>query len=197
VVGFDADYVYTKGGNSMKAGAADNGQGNGVWSHSSARRSARVVGYFAPRFPDGVCPPTADPHDPRGGTAVTSWRWAGPSAPSTPSPSEEDDMPAPSDFSEAVWGYLVDDPTKPGTQYITVKSLLWWAAANASSAAAQVTALTAVVRALSDAKPNVDTATVMAAIKDATTAMQATVKDAIATAAVDVNVNVHDSNPTT
>jgi peptidoglycan hydrolase-like protein with peptidoglycan-binding domain len=78
VVGFDADYVYTKGGNSIQTGAADNGQGNGVWSHSSARRSARVVGYFAPRLPDGVCPPTADPHDPRGGTAVTSWRWPGP-----------------------------------------------------------------------------------------------------------------------
>lgn len=81
VVGFDADTVYTKGGNSTKAGALDNGQGNGVWSHSHARRDAYVVGYFAPRFADGVCPPTADPADYRGGTAVTSWRWSAPTPP--------------------------------------------------------------------------------------------------------------------
>ncbi|MFL4947469.1 hypothetical protein ACJ6WE_08865 [Streptomyces sp. MMS24-I31] len=76
VVGFDADNVYTKGGNSVQAGATDNGQGNGVWSHSHARTSSYVTGYFAPHYPDGVCPPTADPADPRGGKAVTSWRWS-------------------------------------------------------------------------------------------------------------------------
>ncbi len=59
-------------------GAADNGQGNGVWSH--ARRDPYVTGYFAPRFPDGICPPTADPSDPRGGKAIGSYRW-------TPAPS--------------------------------------------------------------------------------------------------------------
>ena len=77
VVGFDADHVFTKGGNSIKTGAADNGQGNGVWSHTSLRRSSEVVGYFAPKFPDGLCPPTADPHDPRlkaGQKALASWR---------------------------------------------------------------------------------------------------------------------------
>lgn len=78
VIGFDADNVYTKGGNSIKAGATDNGQGNGVWSHSHARTSSYVAGYTAPRFPDKVCPPTADPNDPRGGKAVTSWRWTAP-----------------------------------------------------------------------------------------------------------------------
>ncbi|MBK3572576.1 hypothetical protein JHN63_01805 [Streptomyces sp. MBT65] len=76
VVGFDKDTVYTKGGNSIKAGSEDLGQGNGVWSHATPRRSARVVGYFAPRYPDGQCPPTADPADPRGGKAVASWRWS-------------------------------------------------------------------------------------------------------------------------
>lgn len=76
VVGFDADTVYTKGGNSIQTGAADAGQGNGVWRHSHARRSSYVTGYFAPRYPDGQCPPTADPSDPRGGKAVASWRWA-------------------------------------------------------------------------------------------------------------------------
>lgn len=84
VVGFDADTVYTKGGNSIRTGASDNGQGNGVWSHEHARRDSYVTGYFAPRFPDGVCPPTADPHDPRGGPQTTSWRWKTPVTPPKP-----------------------------------------------------------------------------------------------------------------
>ncbi|MFE3866077.1 peptidoglycan-binding protein [Streptomyces goshikiensis] len=75
IIGFDTDTVYTKGGNSIKTGAADNGQGNGVWRHAHPRRSSYVTGYFAPSFPDSQCPPTADPHDPRGGTASASWRW--------------------------------------------------------------------------------------------------------------------------
>lgn len=73
VVGFDDQRVYTKGGNSIQTGAQDRGQGNGVWSHDELRLATRVVGYFAPHFPDGVCPPTADPHDPRGGVAVASY----------------------------------------------------------------------------------------------------------------------------
>ncbi|MGR3875818.1 GH25 family lysozyme (plasmid) [Streptomyces graminifolii] len=77
VVGFDATSVYTKGGNSLQTGAVDNGQGNGVWSHVNVRKSDKVVGYFAPRFADGICPPTADPADPRGGTAVASYSWPG------------------------------------------------------------------------------------------------------------------------
>ncbi|MDQ1041376.1 hypothetical protein QFZ75_007878 [Streptomyces sp. V3I8] len=83
VIGFDETYVYTKGGNSIVAGAADAGQGNGVWTHKTERRAARIVGYFAPKFPDGVCPPTADPADPRGGKAVKSWRYS--KAATTPS----------------------------------------------------------------------------------------------------------------
>jgi hypothetical protein len=86
-VGFDATYVYTKGGNSIESGATDNGQGNGVWSHKHVRTDAAVTGYFAPRFPDGVCPPTADPRDPRGGTAVTSYTWPGAAASPAPAPS--------------------------------------------------------------------------------------------------------------
>lgn len=73
VTGFDGQRVYTKGGNSIQAGATDSGQGNGVWSHSELRAATRVTGYFAPRFADGQCPPTADPNDPRGGKAVTSY----------------------------------------------------------------------------------------------------------------------------
>lgn len=85
VTGFDAEHVFTKGGNSVKAGAADHGQGNGVWSHRELRRAHRVTGYFAPHFPDGICPPTADPHDPRGGKAVASYRaHDAPAAPGAP-----------------------------------------------------------------------------------------------------------------
>jgi hypothetical protein len=74
-VGFDEEYMYSKGGNSIKAGASDGRQGNGVWEHKTPRRSSKIVGYFAPRFPDGVCPPTADPHDYRGGKAQASYHW--------------------------------------------------------------------------------------------------------------------------
>ncbi|MFJ4410319.1 hypothetical protein [Streptomyces sp. NPDC088910] len=85
VTGFDERYVHTKGGNSVKAGATDRGQGNGVWSHRELRHAQRVTGYFAPRFPDGICPPTADPADPRGGTAVASYR-VRPTATTHPAP---------------------------------------------------------------------------------------------------------------
>jgi len=81
VIGFDQNNVITKGGNSLQSGAVDNGQGNGVFSHNSPRRAAKIVGYFAPRFPDGVCPPTADPSDPRGAAAVASWRHGDPIPP--------------------------------------------------------------------------------------------------------------------
>ncbi|MFD0405030.1 hypothetical protein [Kitasatospora sp. NPDC127116] len=89
VVGFDSANVYTKGGNSVQAGSTDAGQGNGVWSHATARRSSRIVGYFAPVFPDG-CPPTADPRDPRGGRPQTSYRWPGPDPAPAPTPVQED-----------------------------------------------------------------------------------------------------------
>jgi GH25 family lysozyme M1 (1,4-beta-N-acetylmuramidase) len=84
VVGFDSAHVYTKGGNSVKAGSTDAGQGNGVWSHTTVRTLPRVVGYFAPKFADGICPPTADPHDYRGGKAVASYRYTAPAAPKPP-----------------------------------------------------------------------------------------------------------------
>ncbi|MFJ2575956.1 peptidoglycan-binding protein [Kitasatospora aureofaciens] len=94
VIGFDGQYVYTKGGNSVEAGASDNGQGNGVWSHRHLRTDPYVTGYLAPRYDDGVCPPTADPADPRGGPAVTEWRWseAPDPTPTTPAPTPD---PAP------------------------------------------------------------------------------------------------------
>jgi hypothetical protein len=63
VTGFDDTFVYTKGGNSIPTGAADQGQGDGVWPHSNHRTDPYVTGYFAPKFADGVCPPTADPND--------------------------------------------------------------------------------------------------------------------------------------
>lgn len=144
VTGFDDTYVYTKGGNSVQAGSTDAGQGNGVWSHRTERRSTRVVGYFAPRFPDGVCPPTADPHDPRGGPAVTSWRWTAP-APATTPPKEVPPVARTltADDIEALLSTEFDDPTKPGSEKITVRGA-WWAAygqaAHASAAARQTQA---------------------------------------------------------
>lgn len=107
VTGFDQDKVYTKGGNSVQAGASDNGQGNGVWSHWEYRRAARVIGYFAPKFSDGVCPPTADPHDYRGGKAVDSWRWTAPAIPSTPTP------PQPRPPVGPVSSPVIKPPSKP------------------------------------------------------------------------------------
>ncbi|WP_169314304.1 peptidoglycan-binding protein [Streptomyces piniterrae] len=77
VVGFDETYVYTKGGNTVEAGATDANQGKGVYSHKTERKSASIVGYFAPKFPNDECPPTADPHDHRGGAARKEWRWHG------------------------------------------------------------------------------------------------------------------------
>lgn len=89
VIGFDANYVYTKGGNTIPTGAADNGQGDGVWQHDnpgSLRSATRVVGYFAPKYADGVCPPTADPKDYRGGKAVTSYKYKAPAVTTQPVP---------------------------------------------------------------------------------------------------------------
>jgi hypothetical protein len=84
VIGFNATTVFTKGGNSIKAGATDAGQGNGVWSHQHARTDDYVTGYFAPKFPDGICPPTADPNDYRGGKARVSYTWAPKPKPTPP-----------------------------------------------------------------------------------------------------------------
>lgn len=80
VVGFDATHVHTEGGNTVAADATDAGQGNGVHSHRSERESSKVVGCFAPKLEDG-CPPTADPDDHRGGTAMESWLWPGTALP--------------------------------------------------------------------------------------------------------------------
>jgi hypothetical protein len=122
VVGFDATTVYTKGGNSIQSGAVDNGQGNGVWSHSHARTDAAVVGYLAPRFPDGVCPPTADPADPRGGTAVTSYTWPGAvSSPSKPTPSKPAPTATPTvDLSKLIAAAKKDPTAKQGHQTYAV-----------------------------------------------------------------------------
>jgi len=60
VVSFDATNVTTKGGNTNNDGSAE---GNGVYSHTRLRTDPSITGYFAPDFPDGICPTTADPHD--------------------------------------------------------------------------------------------------------------------------------------
>ncbi|MFF1469155.1 hypothetical protein [Streptomyces mirabilis] len=87
VIGFTATTVTTKGWNSVQTGSTDAGQGNGVWVHTNPR--SVPTGYLAPRFGDGACPPTANPHDPRGGTAQASYTWPGPATPA-PTPLEDD-----------------------------------------------------------------------------------------------------------
>ncbi|MFB7905241.1 peptidoglycan-binding protein [Kitasatospora sp. NPDC056076] len=106
VIGFDSRFVYTKGGNSVADGATDRGQGNGVWSHSHLRTDSYVTGYLAPHFGDGVCPPTADPADPRGGPAVTEWRWspAPDPTPSTPAPSPDPAPAIPARYQVTIGG---------------------------------------------------------------------------------------------
>jgi hypothetical protein len=138
VIGFDDQHVLTKGGNSIQAGAKDSGQGNGVWTHEELRRATRVTGYFAPHFPDGHCPPTADPHDPRGGTAQTSYI-------------PEDPMPTAAEIAQAVLNAQVDDATDTGSKTIPFKTQVWNATAAAAHANSGVAALTAQVGALSGA----------------------------------------------
>ncbi|MFD7702808.1 hypothetical protein [Streptomyces caelestis] len=45
VVGFDATHIHTKGGTTVAADATDTGQGNGVSSHRTERKSPKAVGY--------------------------------------------------------------------------------------------------------------------------------------------------------
>lgn len=142
VIGFDGTNVITKGWNSVQAGAADSGQGNGVWVHTNARTDPRITGYLAPRFPDGVCPPTANPHDPRGGTAVTSY---------TP----EIDMPLTDADAQkvamAVLTYRNADAAKKNPAMPDVYGYIAGTSGAVASLTAQVGALSGVVTALSKA----------------------------------------------
>jgi hypothetical protein len=147
VTGFDDQHVFTKGGNSIQAGSQDRGQGNGVWSHEELRRATRVVGYFAPRFPDGQCPPTADPNDPRGGTAVTSY-----APPETDMPLSDTDVQKVATASAmAVLGYKNADALKKNPQLPDVYGYIAGTNGAVASLTAQVGALSGVITALSKA----------------------------------------------
>lgn len=126
VLGFTPTKVISKGWNSVQTGATDSGQGNGVWVHVNDRTDPRITGYLAPRFPDNVCPPTADPHDPRGGAAQTFY-----------SPPEEL-MGMTNTDAQILWSYSHGDTPD-------VHQTLATAAAQATAAAAGVKALTAQV----------------------------------------------------
>lgn len=98
-------------------------------------------------------------------------------------PTEEDDMPTPQEIAAAIMTYQVDDPTKTGTQYITVKDLLWWTGANAAQANATITAQAAVIKVLAaKVGSGDDTATIVAAVQQA-----------IEKAVVKVDVSVGDN----
>lgn len=143
VVGFDDQHVFTKGGNSIQTGAKDSGQGNGVWSHSELRRAARVVGYFAPRFPDGQCPPTADPNDPRGGKAVTSY-----TPPETDMPLTDADVQK---VVSGVLGYKNADALKKNPRLPDVYGYIAGTNGAVASLTAQVGALSGAIAALTKA----------------------------------------------
>jgi hypothetical protein len=192
VVGFDDTNVYTKGGNSVQAGSSDNGQGNGVWRHTTARRATKVVGYFAPRFPDGICPPTADPSDPRGGKAVTSWRWTGAA---TPTPQQEEDVALTAADIKAFWAYAAKSPVSGAVH--SMETFVAYQDANfdrltkqiAAASAAENAAIAALAKALGDAHDGVDTAALIAAVE---VAVKTAATDAIKDAVVKVDVSVHD-----
>lgn len=140
VIGFTSTTVITKGWNSIQTGATDSGQGNGVWVHTNPR--SVPTGYLTPRFPDGVCPPTANPHDPRGGTAVTSY---------TP----EIDMPLTDADAQkvamAVLTYRNADAAKKNPALPDVYGYIAGTSGAVASLTAQVGALSGVVTALSKA----------------------------------------------
>jgi hypothetical protein len=77
-------------------------------------------------------------------------RAKGETTPSTPKPApEEDKMASPSAkqiAEEILDKYRMEDPRREGTQYVSVKEALWWAAANAAQANARAEALEGQVR---------------------------------------------------
>jgi hypothetical protein len=137
VIGFTATDVITKGWNSVQTGAADSGQGNGVWIHTNPRTDPRITGYLAPRFPDGICPPTASPHDPRGGAAQTEYI-------------PEDLMPLNDADVLKVWAYTHGDTPDVHQTLATAAAQATAAAAGVKGLAAQVNGLTSL--ALTDAQ---------------------------------------------
>ncbi|MER6350688.1 GH25 family lysozyme [Streptomyces sp. NPDC001634] len=143
VIGFDATHVTTKGWNSVQTGAADSGQGNGVWIHTNIRTDPRITGYLAPRFPDGHCPPTADPHDPRGGTAQTSY-----TPPETDMPLTDADVQK---VVHGVLGYKNADALKTNPKLPDVYGYIAGTNGAVASLTAQVGALSGAITALTKA----------------------------------------------
>jgi hypothetical protein len=63
-------------------------------------------------------------------------------------PKEEDGMPTTKEIAEAVLTYRIDDPRTEGTAYKPLKSVLWWAAADAAQANERVKELEGHIAAL-------------------------------------------------
>ena len=61
---------------------------------------------------------------------------------------EEDSMPTTKEIAEAVLTYQIDDPRTEGTAYKPLKSVLWWAGADAAQANARIKELEGQVAAL-------------------------------------------------
>jgi hypothetical protein len=63
-------------------------------------------------------------------------------------PKEEDGMPTTKEIAEAVLTYRIDDPRTEGTSYKPLKTVLWWAAADAAQANERVKELEGHIAAL-------------------------------------------------
>lgn len=93
---------------------------------------------------------------------------------------EEEDMPTAAEVAAAVLEYQIDDPRTEGTQYVPLKTVLWWTGANAAQANATIKAQAAAIAALAaQLGEGVDTEAVVAAVEQA-----------IAEATVQVHVDV-------
>jgi hypothetical protein len=107
---------------------------------------------------------------------------------------KEDDMPLTAADAKLLLDTRMDDPTKPGTETVTVRGALWAAygqanktAGNTGTLLTQVTALSATVKTLAGLLGSgVDTAAVVDAVEQA-----------IATAVVHIQVDVTGTQPTT
>ena len=75
----------------------------------------------------------------KGGTAPS---------PAKPATKEDDGMPSAKEIAAAVMEYQIDNPRTEGTEYVPVKSVLWWAGADSAQANAKVKDLEKQVAAL-------------------------------------------------
>ncbi|MFD8687864.1 CHAP domain-containing protein [Streptomyces sp. NPDC059651] len=165
VIGFDATTITTIEGNTNVSGSAE---GDGVYRKTRQRRDAYVYGYGYPDYPGGIT--SADP----------TWK----------NPSKETDVALTADdldkIRKAVWESdkaaapkgAPDAKTNPTWQYQSyLKDTNARVRAIQTAEAAQTAAITALAKLVGK---NVDTATVVAAVREE-------IRDAVVKVSVDIN----------